>query len=68
MIKVIRHKELADYKPQKPVQVVPHTYAQALEKTLDMMALGHAFNVAPRSSELARLLQTKPNKAYLPFI
>ena len=42
MIKVARYNDLLDHKPQKPVRVVPHTYVQALEKTLDLMALGHA--------------------------
>ena len=43
MIKVIRYNDLVDYKPQKPVRVVQHTYVQALEKTLDLMSVGHAF-------------------------
>lgn len=42
MIKVVSYSALADYKPQKPVRVAMHSYVQALEKTLDLMALGHA--------------------------
>lgn len=43
MIKVIRYNELVDYKPQKPMRVAQHTYVQALEKTLNLMSVGHAF-------------------------
>jgi hypothetical protein len=43
MIKTIKYNELVDYKPQKPMRVAQHTYVQALEKTLDLMSLGHAF-------------------------
>ena len=43
MIKVIRYNDLVYYKPQKPVHVAQHTYVQALEKTLDLMSVGHAF-------------------------
>jgi hypothetical protein len=43
MIKTVRYNSLVNYKPQKPVRVAQHTYSQALEKTFDMMAMGHAF-------------------------
>jgi hypothetical protein len=43
LIKVIRYSDLANYKPQKPPHVVQHTYVEALEKTLDLMSVGHAF-------------------------
>jgi hypothetical protein len=43
VIKTLRYKKIADYKPQKPARVSQHTYVQALEKTLDLMSVGHAF-------------------------
>jgi hypothetical protein len=43
MIKVLRYKDIVNYKPQKPARVAQHTYVQALEKTLDLMSVGHAF-------------------------
>jgi hypothetical protein len=43
MVKTLRHNKIVDYKPQKPVQAAQHTYAQALQKTLDLMSVGHAF-------------------------
>jgi hypothetical protein len=42
MIKVLRYNDIVDHKPQKPVRVAQHTYLQALEKTLDLMSVGHA--------------------------
>lgn len=43
MIKSIRYKDIFIHKPQIPVHVARHTYKEALEKTLDLMAVGHAF-------------------------